>query len=137
VDDEEADRLHAELVEAFFHLPCLVTVGSRRTTAAAVTIVSHVELWPWRTIIAGSVAPADGVDRSHRDRRERAEWFTWWSISDDVSTDYRQQGGGSHGNGFCSDFHIRFEPAPPVEATLLVVTTPDGDVIDVQLPARG
>jgi hypothetical protein len=40
-------------------------------------------------------------------------------------------------SSYCSDFQIRFEPAPPVEATFLEVTTTNGDVINVQLPARG
>jgi len=131
---DDADRLHTDLVAAFFHPPKLISCGRRLTDGdGAITIISHVEVWTWRTIIAGSRARNDGVQLSGTKLRESVEWFGGWSIVDDVHTEYRQLGAGSGGDGFCVDFHIKFSSAVPTHATQLVLTTPNGDDIELTL----
>jgi hypothetical protein len=46
-----------EMVETFVHPPRIVVVGARHDLGDdRLLIVSHVELWPWRVVVRGTMA---------------------------------------------------------------------------------
>jgi hypothetical protein len=139
VEPSEANRLHADLVAAFFHPPRIVECGFEGFADREVTIVSHVEWWPWRTVVCGSVTRSgsigynEGLPSESDSARQDFTWFREWSLVDDVGTDYHQVGAGRSGDGFCSDVDVRFRTPVPPEATRLTITTPGGHRIEVPL----
>ncbi|MAT05343.1 MAG: hypothetical protein CL424_09920 [Acidimicrobiaceae bacterium] len=61
MEPSDANALHADLVAAFFRPPRVVACGFEGFADGEVTIVSHVELWPWRTVVRGSVTRSGSV----------------------------------------------------------------------------
>ena len=103
-----------------------------------VTIVSHIELWPWRTIVRGSVTHSGSIRSNENspgasDRMHQRDWFEQWSLADDVGTEYHRAGGGRGGDGFCADVEVQFRTAVPAEATLLSITAPGDHRIEMAL----
>ena len=139
VESSDANASHADLVAAFFHPPRVVACGFEGSVGDVVTIVSHIELWSWRTVVRGSVTLAGSIGYS-QDRtaepdwaREAGTWFREWSLVDDVGTDYEQAAAGRGGDGFCSDVEVRFSTAVPPEATRLTIIRPGGHRVDTPL----
>jgi hypothetical protein len=136
VDPDAADALHAELVGAFFHPPRIAVCGFEGLINDDVLIVSHLELWPWRTVVRcsvtrpGSIGHNDGATDGTKPIRI---WLHDWSLQDDVGTEYRPSGAGLGGDGFCEDVDVRFSNAVPAEATLLTIVAPTGRRIEVAL----
>ena len=130
MDAADRDRLHGELVESMLHAPDLIACGQRLRDDRFVTVISHVERWSWRTVICGSRASTQGIGSIGRGR-DRHDWFNGWRLSDDLGNVYPFIGGGDRGDGFCTDFHVRFDGAIAVAATLLVIGMPSGQQIDV------
>ncbi|MAT07037.1 MAG: hypothetical protein CL424_18540 [Acidimicrobiaceae bacterium] len=138
VEPSDADALHAELVAAFFHPPRIVVCGFEASLDDEVIIVSHVELWPWRTVVRGSLTHPGSIGYDDRtagpgEMMRRLEWFHEWSLTDDVGTSYHQVEAGRGGDGFCSDVNVAFQPAVPSEATLLTIAVPGYQDIEVAL----
>lgn len=139
MDQPDPDSLHADLVAQIFHPPRVIACGFEGKVDNDVTIVSHVELWPWRTVVrgsvtrAGSIAYNQGMPGPMDPRGDQMNWFTQWALTDDVGTDYHQVGAGRGGDGFCSDVDVRFRTAVPSNATRLSIFTPGGHRIEVPL----
>lgn len=127
--------LHADLVSAFFHPPRVVACAFESSIDDEVTIVSHVELWPWRTIVRSSVTHADSVAGNTTSDwvHQAGSWLQQWSLVDDVGTEYQMAGGGRGGDGFCQDTEFRFSTAVPPEARMLTITAPGGHRIELML----
>jgi hypothetical protein len=138
----------ADWIDAEVHPPRLVTVAQRVALAdGSVRVVSHVELWPWRTVVRGVYA------HEHRDPRTgssnaaqesvapwrfepmNADWFAGWLLGDDTGTLYRRTGagiGGAAGDLWAS-FNIEFASPVPRQASRLTIHTRDGDRIEVAI----
>jgi hypothetical protein len=139
VEQPDADAVHADLVARLFHPPRVVACGFEGAVDDDVTIVSHVELWAWRTVVRGSVtrvgsiAYNEGMPDASDPRGDVGSWLREWRLADDVGTEYRPAGAGRGGDGFCSDVHFSFRTAVPAGATRLTIVTPDGHRIEVPL----
>lgn len=138
VEPSDADALHADLVSGFFHPPRIIVCGFEGTVDDEITIVSHVELWPWRTIVRGSFTQSGSVVSNEslkglEDRARQRAWFEQWSLADDVGTEYHQNGASRGGDGFCSDVHVECRTPVPAEATRLSIMAPRGHLIEVAL----
>ncbi len=138
VEPSDAAALHADLVSGFFHPPRIVVCGFEGSVDDEVTIVSHIELWPWRTIVRGSVTHSGSIRSNENspgasDRMHQRDWFEQWSLADDVGTEYHRAGGGRGGDGFCADVEVQFRTAVPAEATLLSITAPGDHRIEMAL----
>jgi hypothetical protein len=136
VEPAAADALHAELVGAFFHPPRIAVCGFEGFINDDVLIVSHFELWPWRTVVRGSLTRPGSIERNdgttdvtYPDRI----WLYDWSLQDDVGTDYQLSAAGLGGDGFCKDVDVRFGNAVPATATQLTIVAPTGRRIEVAL----
>lgn len=135
VEPSDADASHADLVVAFFHPPRVVVCAFESSVDDEITIVSHVELWPWRTIVRGSVTHAgSNADHTMSDGGHLTRsWLQQWSLVDDVGTEYQKAGAGRGGDGFCQDVEVRFSTAVPPEARMLTITAPGGHRIELTL----
>ena len=138
MEQSDANALHADLVAAYFHPPRIVVCGFEGSGNDDVTIVSHVELWPWRTVVRGSVTRPGSIDYNEGPPNPEDDvgdmgWYEDWALVDDVDTEYRKAGAGRHGGGFCSDVEVSFENAVPPDATRLTIFTPGGHCIELPL----
>lgn len=136
MEPSEANALHAELVAGFFRPPRIVGCGYRGRDGQDVLIVSHVELWPWRTIVRASVTRRGSIatNEGHPDDHTFTDrWLQDWSLDDDVGTRYLPSGAGIAGDGFCRDVEAQFATAVPSTATRLTIHVPTGGRIDIML----
>ena len=135
----EADALHATLVAAFFHPPRLVVCAHEGLIDDDVLVLSHVELWPWRTVVRGSVTRPGSIKHNEGAPGPQGElgpsstWLHDWSLQDDVGTEYHLSSSGLGGDGFCRDVDVRFRTPVPAEATRLTIVAPTGRRIDLAL----
>ena len=132
-----------QLVDAFYYPPRLLPVAHRSELSHGnVLIVSHVELWPWRTSVRGGftdgvetdrptprIAPTTGL---HHSKGPLSEWIHDWVLTDDADTVYLGGGASTNGN-VIHDFIIDFAAPVPAAATALTITTPVGTRIEVRV----
>jgi hypothetical protein len=145
VDEDPPDPTAAELIDAFIHPPRLITIAQRvELTDGRVRVLSHLELWPWRTVISGVYASARRADVPQEARARHqwpfvavdgTDWFSAWQLDDDVETVYDRTGGGGGGSGgdLWATFHVEFVPNVPSRAKRLTIHMPDGDPIQVSV----
>jgi hypothetical protein len=159
MSNEPPDVSFSDLINAFLHPPRLLPIGQRHESDdGVVSVLSHLELWPWRVILRGARADPNAEDESvrhlttlpqqhddgpvgisigvlepeHRGRnRAVMEWTTAWLLADDLGTDYRIIGASTSGGLRRSDFEVTFEPQMPPNAKRVTITTPDGDAVEV------
>ncbi len=143
-----------EMIDAFVHPPILIPIG-KRIEADRVVVLSHIELWPWRTVVRGVIAQRDvrppvlpaatadddpsitgGVVTAHvvdssddmwADRREGIEWMSDWTLIDDIGTNYESR--GWHGlpttGQLWSDVAWEYRTPTPADARVLTLAHPD------------
>jgi hypothetical protein len=146
VSDDPSNVTGADWIDPFVHPPRLVAIGHRVELAdGSVRVVSHVELWPWRTVVRGVYAHPrlnaanDGTDSPDTPGWvgpwEAETWFGGWQLGDDMGSEYRRTGGGMGGAADVpsTDFNIEFASPVPSQATRLTIQTPDGDNIELAI----
>lgn len=149
----------SDLVDAFMQPPRLLQIDRRlETHDGVVRVLSHLELWPWRVVLRGAFADKNETDDGVRQptipsqtdvqgpstvsvgvlgrerlARSRAamDWTLGWSIADDLGTGYRMIGASSGGGGRWWDFEVTFEPPVPTNVKRVMISAPDGELVEV------
>ena len=90
-------------------------------------VVTVMEVW--RSCVVFRWVEQSPVDWTERVRSD--DWRNGWSLSDDVGTVYEALLAGAGGTATRLEGALRFRPAPPDHASLLMLRAPEGDATEI------
>jgi hypothetical protein len=159
MSNELPDVGFSDLIDAFMRPPKLLPIDRRlETDDGVVHVLSHLELWPWRVVLRGAGADKNATDDGVRqlaipsqtdvrgsstvsvgvlrqehlaENRAAMDRTVGWGIADDLGTEYRMIGASSGGGGRWWDFEVRFEPPMPTTVRRVMISAPNGELVEV------